>query len=769
MLERAENRYREYSQPEEFEEKEHSWRRAFGVVGVREIFGLIWRKRIFIFTIVIISFLLTLLAVSSMRDIYSARSVLVLERNETRMLEAVTQIQSGVRDRVAVETEMDIIASRIFVGRVIDQMKLIEDPWYNSYLDPDAASEQSGANAADDARPETGYIQGAIDAVRREISSFVSPAGKGPLPSIAVQRDRVITKFLSNMEVTRNRESLAISVRVSSPDPELSAQLANAVSRLYVDWSRDTAKQSMSDAVRFLRERATAIAKRIATNERSIAQLVQKHQLAVGSRDDVLRQRIDGLNTQLTQARGELAGIRAQKEQALQIMSGEEHLEGAGLESQHLTSLRGEQARLMREKAQFSSNFGSSHPALVKTDAELASVNEMINVEIQRILEELSGEEKIISGRQRQLEMQISEAQDILHERSLAEIRLRELERDVQADQKLHDLVLQRLGNLDPFSEIAKASARVVSHAEVPRSPSFPNKSGILIGGVIGFSVLAVIAAAVLEAIDTRIRSGSQIGNLIQQANLANVPRVKKPWLSVKWTLLGDLIRHPRSPFAESLRSLYLAFRAQYRKEKSIVLFTAPLPKSGTTSVALGFSISAARHGAKTVYVNLGPRFPERSALGLGGVPSTPAPSGGTGAAKEPAEPVREVPGLFVVDFSHSRGEGQYSDVLATSDHMQRFLADLNNNYELVVVDCAPALIVEDANWLSPFVDAVVLVTHFRKTKESELYWAAARLRINKAPLVGTVLTLVDPKALTEDEPLGAMSYPRAAKAYFDR
>src|SRR5690606_34902369 len=117
---------------------------------------------------------------------------------------------------------------------------------------------------------------------------------------------------------------------------------------------------------------------------------------------------------------------------------------------------------------------------------------------------------KVIADRVHQFETQVAGMQETIRRRSLAEIRLRVLERQLVADQKMHDMVVARLSDLDPFSEITKASARVVSVAEVPTKPSFPQKNRILAGGVAGATVIAVVLAMLLEAADTRIRSGQR-------------------------------------------------------------------------------------------------------------------------------------------------------------------------------------------------------------------------------------------------------------------
>ena len=734
------------SEPHDYRFEPVAGRGMASVVGLSDTIALIIRRRYFIFCFVFVSSFLLALAVLSMEDTYTAAATLVLERNDTQMLEAVTEMDIELRDRSAVETEMDIISSRIFVGRVVDAMDLIKHPLFNTYL------------AKQDEEPGTfiGNLLSLLKKAGMKVVGLDEPDLSKKLPSKSAQRDRAITSFLAHMDVSRNGESFAVTVRMSSPDAELSATLANTAASVYVDWSRELKKQAMSDAVNFLRERANQVASRIAENERAITDFTRVNQLAASERDDLVRKRIDDLNTQLTAARVELAGVRARFEQGRRVIAGVADVEGSALDSPLLTTLRAEQAVLMRQRAQYGSNFASGHPQIVETDAQLASVATMINAEIQRVVDDLAGEEKIVNDRVLQLESHLSDLQEVLNHRSLAEIRLRELDRDLLADQKLHDLVVARLGGLDPFAEVAKPSARVVSIAAVQTEPSFPQRGRVFAAGVAGAAVLAVILAVMLEASDKRIWSGQRISQLVQLPNLANIPRTGQSLLTSPSNVLHRLTKEPRSAGTEAYRSLYFACRAQLTLSKAVLLVTAPLARHGTTSVAMGLAFSSAGDGVKTLYLSLDPQSPGRPI----------ATADGASGSTDLIQPVPGVPRLDTLMFPRPLG-GRHIMPITESESARVLLDSLRDSYDLIVVDTAPVLLVEDANWLSPFVDGILLVIRFGRTTEAELVGAVSRMSLNRAPLIGTVLNWIDPRGSPAGEPLGPIGYPRQARAYF--
>ena len=728
-----------------------------GVIGVREIWAIIVQRRRFILSFILLSALAISLAAFSMQDTYVGESALVLERNDSRMLEAISQLESEQRDRASIETEMDIITSRVFAGRVVDALNLVQQPWFNTYLKTED-SEKS--------KPLVSRVLSGIKQGVRSVLGMDDSSGEAGLPDKAVQRDRAITSLLRTLGVTRSGESFAVTVRVASPDPELSATLANTVADVYVSWSRDLKREALSEAVDFLRDRASQIAARIAANEREIADFSRDHELAAEARDDLLRQQVEEMNTQLTGARFERDGIHASLEQAMSAIAEPIAIEGSALDSPLLITLRGEKAGLLRQRAQYASNLAEGHPQILETDAQIASITAQIEAEIRRIVEDLSGKEKVTSERIKALETQIAEMQMKVRQRSLAEIRLRELDRDLLADQKLHDLVVARLGELDPFADTARPSARVVSVAAVPTEPSFPQRGPVLVGGVAGATILAIIIAIMFEATDHKVRSGHRIAQVSQLPNLASIPQAKKRWFSKASTMLENLCMKPNSTLAESFRSLYLSFRTRSLGANSILLVASPLPGDGASSVAQGIAYAAARNGARTIYVDLDCQMPkQRDDEVFASYQGTENASG-----KPYLGEIQAVPSVKLLDVlrpSEMDDRGPTGSI-RDMEWAPALLQELRGSYDLIVVGAAPVLLVEDASWLSTFADAVLLVVRFGSTTERELLGATWRLNNVRAPLIGTVLNGVDPHARSQTESLGAVSYPHYAKAYFE-
>lgn len=577
-------------------------------LGLKEIFELVRRRLGLVTLVIVLGTALSVLVAYYAPKTYKASSMVVLERTDTRPFAPEADLKSLERDRSAADTELDVLTSRMFLGRVVDSLDLINNPDFNTYLGNNVKPGSADASS----KASDSYLSSLLDKVKSFFQS--TPA---PLPSAAKQRDRAITNVLSRVAVARTGESLAVTVTVSHGDPDLAAAVANSIANLYVEASLEFKRDD-----------------RVADSARAVA------------------------------TGGAVAFLRERVTQPL------------------LITLRGEEARLLRERAEFAATFGKNHPKIQNADAEIVSVRRMIGEEIQRIL-------------------------------------------------------------LDLENEAAKPSARVVSLAEVPTSPFFPKPTLVIAGGFVGSSVLAALLITLLEIADTRIRDGEQIRRTLRVPNLASVPHIPAREGTRNPNIPDYLMRRPQSPYAEAMRSLYVACRVPGTDRlHKVIAFTSCLPGEGASSSALGLALSAVADGQRTLILDLDLHeceVMEAFKLQLNGV-SLDRYLRGECSVSELLQKIPNLNGLSIIGSSNRpKAPGN----LLNSNRFRELFEAVRPHYDVIVVDTPPILSVDDVNWISPLADAVILVVSWGKTKEEILAKGAARLRMTQAPLLGTILNNV--------------------------
>jgi Mrp family chromosome partitioning ATPase len=106
------------------------------------------------------------------------------------------------------------------------------------------------------------------------------------------------------------------------------------------------------------------------------------------------------------------------------------------------------------------------------------------------------------------------------------------------------------------------------------------------------------------------------------------------------------------------------------------------------------------------------------------------------------------------------------ADVLA-SKAMQNLVMGLRETFDLVIIDSAPLLPVNDTRILSALADAVVLIVRWEKTPRDAASNAMRVLNDAHAPIVGVALTRADSERFRYYS-YGYQSYNAYSKYYAD-
>jgi uncharacterized protein involved in exopolysaccharide biosynthesis/Mrp family chromosome partitioning ATPase len=352
-----------------------------------------------------------------------------------------------------------------------------------------------------------------------------------------------------------------------------------------------------------------------------------------------------------------------------------------GIAQPLLQTLRSEEARLEQERAELAANLDENHPKIINKNSQIATVRKMTSDEVQRILSDLE-------------------------------------------------------------VESLKPSARIVSLAEVPNSPSFPVPSIIIPAAFAGSTVLALLLALLLEAADTRVRSGRQTSQLLQIPHLGYLPEVPRNRFSALPASIAD---RDYTICTEADRAVYLACRSSEGGiSRRVVMVTPCQVRGASTSTAWGVAMAAAADGRATMFLDFDLRerrgpFEAMTARSRTSIDRDLKPE------IFMAEVLQKDPtaqGLSFVDVTRA-----FCDQ-STPLNSNRLLALLstikNRGYEFVVLHAPPVLSAGDASWLAPFVDGVILTATWGKTTETQLADAVSQLRMNRAVLIGTVIDQVN-------------------------
>src|SRR4029079_18610809 len=127
-----------------------------------------------------------------------------------------------------------------------------------------------------------------------------------------------------------------------------------------------------------------------------------------------------------------------------------------------------------KRHAELQSELGPRHPALRQAEQQAQDLRRTINEEVERFAQ--SAKNDLI--RARDYEASLGKALETQKRQSVqmsqASVRLRELEREVEASRDVYQAFLKRSRETEEQESLNTSSARIIGEATVPTRRSFP-------------------------------------------------------------------------------------------------------------------------------------------------------------------------------------------------------------------------------------------------------------------------------------------------------
>ena len=300
------------------------------------------------------------------------------------------------------------------------------------------------------------------------------------------------------------------------------------------------------------------------------------------------------------------------------------------------------------------------------------------------------------------------------------------------------DLLTQYLADLEtpPGAASSQVSARVTDPATLGTSPVSPQiPLNLAVAAIIGL-ILGVALAIARDILDRRVTSLDHIHDVTDAPVLSNIgydSSIKKS------PLLSDVGGF--APRTEAFRLLRtnLQFLDLDSQPRSMVI-TSAVSGEGKTTTATNLGVALAQAGRKVLLVDGDLRRPRvAQMLGLDGAVGLTNVLVGNATIDEAIQ-THEPTGLhFLATGAKPPNPTEILQSRLASD----LLKNLQDDYDMVIVDAPPLLPVADAAVLSTITDGVIIVTRHGKTTRDQLREAIGRIEHVHGRLFGIVMNMI--------------------------
>lgn len=370
-----------------------------------------------------------------------------------------------------IESQTSVIMSSNILSRVIADAGLDQDPEFNgerrtglaTLLPPSVAALL--AEPSDDSRKREYFVQ---------------------------------ARLRHALTVARETKSFVINLSVASQEAEKSARLANLTASIFIDDQGRVQSDTARRATTALSSRLSELRQSVVEAEGAVEDYKSRNALiGVGGRlvDD---QYITRINDELARIRGNIPSLRV-KADSMRSASVEDVVRGTlpeELSSTALVRLRQSYSDLEQQAAVLAARLGPRHPQRIASEGALSAARQAIESELARIVSSAQTELARAEGTERDLSLQIDDLKGKQIETSGAFVKLRELEREVDASRAVYEAFLLRAREIGEQESLNTANIRIISEATPPLQPAgLSRKVVVLVGGIVGFGIGIGLAA----------------------------------------------------------------------------------------------------------------------------------------------------------------------------------------------------------------------------------------------------------------------------------
>lgn len=683
-----------------------------GSAEISDLWPILWHRRAWIIQVAVVMTVLALVYGLLTPALYTATSqILVDPRDKLVVTNDVNPTAVAPDGGVTqVESQARVIESNGVLLRAITATHLTDDPDFNG--------------------------SGLLSRLFGPVEGLLQPAKPdGGLTDVQV---RTLNALKRRLAVRRADKVLVIDVIVTAKNSDTAARIANAIVDAYlVDQaqSRAQAGRQASDSLSaHLADQQT----RLRDAENALERYKTDNNIVTSTGQLVVEQQLNDASAQFAAARSRTTALKAQIDQLDKLRRSGQSTDGTSeaIQSSVIGTLREQESALVQQQSDLRSQLGPRHPKIAAIDSQLADLRKLISIQLDRVTKAVRVEYERAVDNEKMLSAQLDRLKGQTLSTSQASVKLRELQRDVEASRSIYASFLLRSQETRDQSNIDTTNARVISRAIPPLQKSWPPLGFLLIGAFCSGLCIGVALALVAEYLAPTLLSVDQAQRTVQAPVIGVLPKAGK--VSARWLRRapGPSVNDQTVDFADgALRRMFSTDQADRRSNlmRSVLVTSSQRDDAERSRCARLLALVAADRGERVLLID-------------GNVVGNRPPSGE--GLLEILRGERSLEGMVHVERGSGvavMGTGRLRQ--SASERQERIFAmrmleEAQGQFDVLIVD--GGVIAENSRLvpIAGMVDEVLLVAELKGTPQRDLATAAEAAAVMGHPI--TAVLLVD-------------------------
>jgi succinoglycan biosynthesis transport protein ExoP len=724
-------------------------------VNILNLLLAIFRRRNWVYLWMLIMLAAAGLVCAFMTPQYKAESKLEILKQDTSGLSlntgsAASDVSSDPLDfNMTLQTQLAVLKSDVLAWQVMKELKLVD------------AKEVTFANAA---------------------AAPASTDAGNPAPD--EEAVRALKRFKSNLKVNAISGTRLIAVSYMHPDPKMAPKIVNQLVSDFVEYNFQVRYNATTKATDWLGHQLVELKSQLEQSQLRAAQL-QKESGIFGQdeHNNIVLTRLEQLNNQVTSVEADRvikeSVYRLSRTGNPELIAGmlgsqpERNMPEAANPASLLNNLRQQEATLKSEYADASAKYGPAYPRLIQIKEKLSSVRSSISTELGKVAARAKSEYELAASREAAARKTFADQKAIAAQMNDKATDFLIAKHEAESSRVLYEHLLEKLKEAAVLAGLHSNALHVVDPARAPTVASKPNVPLYLGFGLLSGLFLGLVSVFIAEAMDRTVRDVQAIETTTRVPVLGVIPDARLvpengfkllPKLSMRETANGTpqdaLFRGLGNPaVAEAFRAVRTSLLLSRLDESSKVLMvTSGMPQEGKSFVSLNLAAAFTYSGAKVLLLDadllrgsLSRALNQRAGMGLSDVVRGVSNFGAHLPSSEKllkhldtSTAYRQIDVIPGLTFMPAGDSSRDASELLGSHQMSAIIESWRDQFDYVLIDTPPILLLTDAVVLSRKVDAVIVVVRFAVTSQPCIQRTIRLLRDVQAPRMGMLINAMD-------------------------
>lgn len=663
---------------------------------------------------------------------FSSTVTLALQVRNQQVVDIESVVSGVSTEEEAINTELEVIKSRELLERLVEDLDLAQDPTFNLRLQ----------------EVPTFSVRG----IKDFITELFGSAEEEEEPSKEEIRRIIADQLRKSIVVSAHNDTYLFSIRVLTNDPEKSAAIANRLSEIYLDNQIDIKFAATEAAVDWLSERVETLQFELKSREDAVKALRSETNLISIETLEVLNLRAKDLRERVTNARNDVLRETARVATIVEQTTNRDYQAAAVTLNDPI---------LLRLAPSATSSGATD---IIEFRARMEAVTEF-RARLSALLDDAQQDLDQVTLQRDTLQQALEQLQTEISDQNADLAKLNQLIQEAEATKILYNTFLTRLKETSVQVGLQQPDSRILSRA-VDGQQIAPRRSRIF---VLSFILGSMIGAAVVVArrfLYQGVRSLDELENLVGLPVLGAIPKIP---IRQRKSLLGYLSNHSTSAAVEAIRNLRTSIiMSNIDVPPKVIAVTSGIPAEGKTTMAIALAHNFAGLDKKVLLIDGDIR--RRT---LSQHISLPAASGLVSAMtgeRDLSDVIETDPDIGIDFLFGEKSSKNAADVFASQKFID-LIAKVREQYDYVIIDTPPVLIVPDARIIAKTVDAILYAALWNSTPQATIKAGVRQFTSLDIKVDGMVLSKIDPRGMRkygDGGTYGSYAAYGYAKGYYD-